>query len=99
MNARTLVAGLALASLCTLPLVASAQSYEHRLDGRVVNAWPFNLQLDRGPHIDLHPGTVIKPRGLTLKNGQFVQVIGHANPDGTFEADEIDLLPAPWRRF
>jgi len=100
MNARSLVTGLTIAGLCAVPVVASAQAaWEHRLDGRVVNAAPYNLQLDRGPHIFLHNGTVIKPRGLTLRNGQFVRVIGHNNPNGTFEADEVDLISPPWERF
>ena len=104
MGARTDVvrrAALALAATAAVaaPLAASAQQYgdERRLVGFVVAFQPYNLQLDHGPHVVLHRGTVIHPRGLTLQNGMRVRVYGHRQPDGTFSADQIDLLP-PLRR-
>jgi hypothetical protein len=83
------------------PAPASAQppppyaSGQAQLTGRVAWFQPFHLQLNKGPHIYLHQGTVINPTGLTLEPGMPVQVYGHISPDGTFQADEIDLLPPP----
>jgi hypothetical protein len=101
---RPLFLGAALAAILAAPLAASAQAWggdEHRFVGRVISFKPWNLQLDNGPHIFLHPGTVIHPTGMTLANGMVVRVIGHRTSDGNFAADEVDLLPAPpaFRRF
>lgn len=98
MNVRHLLPLVAGAALLAVPCVASADPYhsfggEYERIGRVVAFQPYNLQLDRGPHIFLHKGTVILPTGLTLRNGMPVRVVGHDNPDGSFSADEIDLLP------
>ena len=78
-------------ALVLAPGVASAQGYEHRFIGRVVEFEPYNLQLDRGPHIYLHKGTILRPRGLNLQSGMPVIVIGHEDVNGSFQADEIDL--------
>jgi len=87
------------AIVAALPIAASAQPYEggdeHRLVGRVIAFEPYNLQLDRGPHILLHRGTVIHPTGITLRNGMVVRVLGHRTADDNFSADEIDLIPPP----
>lgn len=101
---RNFVLGAAMVAMIAAPLAASAQVYgsdEHRFAGRVISFKPWNLQLDNGPHIYLHPGTVIHPVGLTLANGMIVRVFGHRTADGNFAADEVDLLPAPpaFRRF
>jgi hypothetical protein len=117
MNRKALLGATLLAPLA-MPAIASAQGYdrdrddrrfdgdrddrEHRLTGRVVSFRPWNLQLDIGPHIYLHPGTVIRPTGLTLQNGMFVRVFGHRTADGNFAADEINLIPGPppaFRRY
>jgi hypothetical protein len=99
---------LAACALLLAPAAASAQAYpsyvngEQRLSGRVIEFKPWNLQLDRGPHIVLHPGTVIKPTGLNLANGMYVQVFGHIARDGAFAADEVDLTNGPppaFRRY
>jgi hypothetical protein len=92
---RTAIAIAACAAVA-VPLASSAQQTgnERRLIGRVISFQPYNLQLDRGPHVVLHRGTVIHPRGLTFQNGMRVRVYGHRQPDGTFSADQIDLLPA-----
>jgi hypothetical protein len=87
---RSLV-GLAALALSIVPAMAGAQGYEHRFFGRVVDFAPYNLQLDRGPHIYLHKGTVLRPLGLNLQNGMPVLVIGHEDRNGSFQADEIDL--------
>ena len=97
MNRKALLGAALLASLA-VPAIASAQGYEdseHRLVGRVIAFKPWNLQLDNGPHIYLHPGTVIRPTGLSLQNGMFVRVFGHRTADGNFAADEISLVPGP----
>lgn len=66
---------------------------EHRFFGRVIESQPWNLQLDRGPHVYLHQGTVIRPTGITLRYGMYVRVIGHRTADDSFAADEIDVVP------
>ncbi|MBV8642362.1 MAG: hypothetical protein JO225_00410 [Candidatus Eremiobacteraeota bacterium] len=103
---RSIVLALAACLSLAAPSLAQADqddnSYyanEHRVVGRVISSEPWNLQLDRGPHIILHPGTVINPTGLTLRNGMPVRVYGHITADGKFSADQIDLLPPgppPW---
>jgi len=95
---------LAAAALLMAPAVARAddgyRNVEQRLYGHVIEYKPWHLLLDRGPHMVLHPGTVIHPTGLNLRNGMSVRVIGHVTADGNFSADEIDLVPAsPWDRF
>jgi hypothetical protein len=87
------------AALVGLPTLALAQPVEpiydpeHRLVGRVIQSEPWNLQLDRGPHIYLHQGTVIRPTGITLRYGMVVRVIGHRTDSDTFAADEVDVMP------
>ena len=63
-----------------------------RLQGRVTNFSPYNLDINNGPHIKLHNGTVIHPTGTSLQPGETVMVYGHPNGDGTFEADRIDVV-------
>jgi hypothetical protein len=41
--------------------------------------------------VRLHQGTVIDPRGWTIRSGQSVDVRGHTDADGTFEADSITV--------
>ena len=96
MQSRLLLSlGLVVAATLAAPLSASAQDYddhhEHTFVGRIVDTAPYNLQLDHGPHIFLREGTVIRPRGLTLRNGMRVKVVGHRTERG-FAADEVDLL-------
>lgn len=47
------------------------------------------LQLDRYRTIHLHKGTVINPRGYTIKNGDTVDIRGSSNKDGSLNADSI----------
>lgn len=47
------------------------------------------LQLDRYRQIHLHRGTVINPRGYTIKEGDTVDVRGRPNSDGSLNADTI----------
>jgi hypothetical protein len=106
---RTALLGAALIAMLAAPLAAPATSSaqgiednEHRLTGRVIQFKPWNLQLSEGPHIFLHPGTVIHPTGARLANGMWVRVFGHRTADSNFAADEIDVIPGPppaFRRF
>jgi hypothetical protein len=49
----------------------------------------LRMQLDRYREIHLHRGTVINPRGYTIKPGDTVDVRGRANSDGSLNADMI----------
>jgi len=62
-------------------------SYFKRFDMQVA------LQLNRFRQVKLHQGTVINPRGATIRQGQTVDVWGHSDPDGTLEADTITISP------
>ncbi|MFN2461395.1 MAG: hypothetical protein ABR591_12010 [Candidatus Velthaea sp.] len=63
-----------------------------QIDGVISGFSSFNLDLNRGPHVHLHQGTVINPTGTTLSPGMRVAVFGHPNGDGTFEADQINVV-------
>ena len=106
MNRLHLVRTAAIAALLVLLTAAFAQSdpnwhggygdrgYGDRHDqvgGIVTSFQPFNLYLDRGTHVALHPGTVINPTGITLRPGMRVQIFGFWRRDGSFEANEIDV--------
>lgn len=58
-------------------------TYFHRYDMQV------KMQLDRYREIHLHQGTVINPRGWTIKPGDMVDVKGRPNADGSLNADMI----------
>ena len=62
------------------------------LNGTVSSFSPYNLYLSNGLHVVLHDGTVINPRGTNLTGGQRVRIIGYRNQDGTFSANEIDVI-------
>ena len=62
------------------------------LNGTVSSFSPYNLYLSNGLHVVLHDGTVINPRGTNLTGGQRVRVIGYRQQDGTFAANEIDVI-------
>lgn len=49
----------------------------------------LKMQLDRYREIRLHKGTVINPRGYTIKAGDTVDVRGTPNSDGSLNADMI----------
>ncbi|HKU67121.1 MAG TPA: hypothetical protein VJP85_05020 [Candidatus Baltobacteraceae bacterium] len=51
----------------------------------------LKMQLDRYREIHLHRGTVINPRGYTIKAGDTVDVRGRPNSDGSLNADMIVL--------
>ncbi|MGH7729270.1 MAG: hypothetical protein ACREM2_10860 [Vulcanimicrobiaceae bacterium] len=53
----------------------------------------FELQVETAPHVyrevHLHQGTIIDPRGTTLRPGMIVEISGRAQPDGSLDADSI----------
>jgi hypothetical protein len=49
---------------------------------------PLNTYRD----VHLHQGTVINPRGASLEDGQVLDVVGRANPDGSLNADTITII-------
>jgi len=49
----------------------------------------LKMQLDRYREVHLHRGTVINPRGYTIKDGDTVDVRGRPNADGSLSADMI----------
>ena len=63
-----------------------------QFSGTVSSFSAFNLYLNNGQHVNLHQGTVINPTGTTLQPGMNVTVFGHGNNDGTFEADQINVI-------
>lgn len=63
-----------------------------QLTGTVSSFSPYNLYLNNGLHVELHNGTVINPTGTNLTPGQRVRVIGYRNGDGTYTANEIDVV-------
>ncbi|GAC1659945.1 MAG: hypothetical protein NVS4B13_06520 [Candidatus Elarobacter sp.] len=67
-----------------------------RLIGTVSSFSPYNLYLNNGLHVVLHNGTVINPTGTNLTPGQRVRVIGYRNGDGTFAANQIDVVGNPY---
>ncbi len=64
----------------------------NQLTGSVRSFSPYNLYLSNGTHVVLHNGTVISPTGTNLNSGQRVRVVGNWNQDGTFNANEIDVV-------
>jgi hypothetical protein len=74
-----------------------ADRREH-LSGRVTSSEPYNLTLDRSTHVVLHRGTVINPTGITLRRGMNIEVFGHWNRDGSFDANEVDVFGQRYQR-
>jgi hypothetical protein len=66
--------------------VRGAVTYFRRFDLQV--RLPLNVYKD----VHLHQGTVINPRGATIADGQVVDVHGHAQADGSIDADDITIL-------
>jgi hypothetical protein len=63
-----------------------------QLTGTVSSFSPYNLYLRNGIHVELHDGTIINPTGTNLSPGMRVRVIGYRNSDGSFAANEIDVV-------
>ncbi len=87
------------------PIASSAQSYPSNqygqtsnagdyVTGRIVASQPYNLWLG-GAHVTMHDGTIINPTGVALQPGMRVRVMGYWNDNGTFEANQIDVVPPP----
>ncbi len=55
----------------------------------------LRMQLNRYRDIRLHRGTVINPRGYTIKSGDLVDVRGRPNADGSLNADMIVVRNVP----
>ncbi len=49
------------------------------------------LQLNKFRDVRLHQGTIIYPRGATIRTGQTVDVRGRADSNGVIEADQITI--------
>ena len=64
----------------------------NQLSGTVSSFSPYNLYLSNGRHVELHNGTVINPTGTNLSPGMRVRIVGAQNSDGTFNANEIDVV-------
>jgi hypothetical protein len=62
------------------------------LSGTVSSFSPYNLYLSNGTHVELHNGTVINPTGTNLSSGQRVRISGNWNGDGSFNANQIDVV-------
>ncbi|MBV8580108.1 MAG: hypothetical protein JOZ86_05685 [Candidatus Eremiobacteraeota bacterium] len=71
--------------------------YSGTLNGTVSSFSPYNLYLNNGLHVELHDGTVINPTGTNLNPGMRVRVIGNRNGDGSFNANEIDVIGNGYR--
>src|SRR5579864_2221783 len=67
-------------------------TYFHRFDLTIV------VPGDRYRQIHLHQGTILRPLGLTLRDGMRVVVRGEWHEDGGFQADEIDLVRSRYDR-
>ena len=99
---------LSLVLVAATATAASAQWYpgyqqDSYRNGRSVQArgivasynW-YDLQLQSGngrdAYVHLHQGTIINPRGTTLRSGMPVRVIGYVDGSGTLQANEIDIM-------
>lgn len=51
----------------------------------------IRMQLDRYRQINLHRGTVINPRGFSIRPGDTIDVRGQGQPDGSINADMITV--------
>ncbi|MHB8231159.1 MAG: hypothetical protein ACYDG0_10340 [Vulcanimicrobiaceae bacterium] len=65
--------------------VAGTVTYFRRFDMQV------RMPLYRYRQVYLHQGTIINPRGWTIKPGQTVYVSGRGQPDGSLDADVITV--------
>ena len=66
-------------------------TYYHGYDLQVYTD-PLPFLSSRYRTIHLHHGTVINPRGITLRNGMVVDVSGQTQPDGSLNADYITVV-------
>jgi uncharacterized protein (DUF1684 family) len=61
--------------------------------GKVTYFRRFDLQIETAPNVyrqvHLHQGTIINPRGTTLKPGMTVDITGAAQSDHSLNADAI----------
>ncbi len=97
MKRRSLAFALITALSLLAPIGAQADWNDRGGDDRVIVArvaafWPYHLRLRDGRVLELHPGTIINPTGLTPRWGMLVRIWGHRDDDGSFVADRIDLV-------
>jgi hypothetical protein len=68
----------------------------NHVKGTVTYFRRFDLQLRMPLNVykvvHLHQGTIINPRGATIESGQTLDVVGHANSDGSVNADAITIV-------
>jgi|ERR1700688_2054138 len=72
-------------------------TYPDYMTGTVSAFQPYNVWLGRGSnslHVTMHDGTVINPTGITLQPNMRVRIWGQWNGNGTFEANQIDVVNA-----
>jgi hypothetical protein len=101
---RTFIAALAAVLLITAPLAARAQiapsyaqngdSADAQIHGRVISfdgGYSLQVRDEKGyvDNVQLHPGTIINPTGITLAPGMIVSILGY-NSGSYFGANEID---------
>jgi len=71
-------------------------NHQNDVTGTVTYFRRFSLQIQTGSsnyrQVNLHQGTTINPTGTTLRNGMRVRVRGESQPDGSLNANEIDLI-------
>jgi len=95
-HTKTFVTALAAVTFgATLATAASAavpgQSQINGTITAITGKYTLHVQTRQGEIDDvvLHPGTIINPTGLTLRNGMHVTILGNAT-GGSFAANEID---------
>ena len=71
------------------------RTYHGTIYGVIVSSVPYFLNLrvadGRVWPVNLHNGTVINPRGITLRAGMAVTIHGHRERNGGFRADDINF--------
>lgn len=77
-----------------VPSYAQVPAQDEQIRGRIVSfdgAYSLQVRDERGfvDNVQLHPGTIINPTGLTLAPGMIVSILGY-NSGNYFAANEVD---------